>query len=93
MFDEKQNTLDNFYQNYGHISDTNIMIKVTDEQNQEIFLAEGTTDEFGFFSSEFIISDNSKRETLTVTINAENENSKESKILQIFSLGNRTDRD
>lgn len=92
VFDKKQNTLDDFYQNYGRIADAKIMIKVTNEQNQEIFSAEGITDKTGFFSAEFIILDNSKKETLTVTINAENENSKESKILQIFSLGNRIDK-
>ena len=37
---------------------------------------------------EYLIPDNSKRETLTVTINAENENSRSTKFLQIFSLGN-----
>ncbi len=43
-----------------------------------------------FFEIEFFIPEKS-RETFTVTINAENENSKTSKILQIFSLGEPPD--
>ena len=44
----------------------------------------------GFLEIEFFVPEKS-RETFTVTINAENENSKSSKILQIFSLGEPPD--
>jgi len=40
---------------------------------------------------EFLILENLIQQTLTVTINTENENSKSSKILQIFSLGKDSD--
>ena len=61
------------------------------EDNQEFYSSSGITNNKGFFETEFFIPDNSKRETLLVTINAENEDSKSSKILQIFSLGSVPD--
>ena len=92
-FDKEQNKLNNFNQNYGQISDVKTSVKITDEQNQVIHLSNGTTNEFGFFETELLIADNSRRESLTVEIIAENENSRSSKILQIFSLGIRPNND
>jgi hypothetical protein len=45
----------------------------------------GINNNRGFFSTDFLIPKNSQRQILTVTINVENENSKSSKILQVFS--------
>jgi len=87
IYDKEQNKLNDFNQNYGYISNTDITIIVLDEDNQEFHSSSGITNDRGFFETEFLIPDNSKRESLTVTINAENEDSKSSKILQIFSLG------
>ncbi len=87
IFDEEQNKLNNFYQNDGYVSNTNIEVMILDEEGQEYYSTTGTADE-GFYKFEYLIPDQSKRETLTATINAENEYSKSSKILQIFSLGN-----
>ena len=87
IFDKQQNNSNKFYQNFGYISDVSTMITVIDEEGKEVFSSNGITNERGFFGVEFLILDNSKRETLTVTINAENEFSKSTKVLQIFSLG------
>ncbi|WP_179372821.1 hypothetical protein [Nitrosopumilus ureiphilus] len=46
----------------------------------------GITNKNGLFETEFLITENSKKETLTVTITAENEKSESSKTLQIFYL-------
>lgn len=89
IYDKEQNKLNNFSQNYGQISDVNVSVKITNDENQTIHFSEGTTNKFGFFETELLIPDNSKRESLTVEIIAENDNSKASKILQIFSLGAR----
>lgn len=89
IFDAQQNKLNGFYQNYGFIANTNIMITISDQEGQIIFSSEGITNDKGLFKAEYIMPDNSKRETLTITINAENEESKSSKILQLFSFGNR----
>ena len=91
IFDKKQNKLNDFYQNYGHIQNTNIGITIVNEDNQEIFSSNGITNENGLFQTEYFIPENSKRETLTVTITAESENSKSSKLLQVFSLGEPSD--
>lgn len=88
IFDEHQNTLNNFYQNDGTVANTNIEVLIIDEDDQVFYSSNGTTNEKGLYEIEYLIPDNSKRETLTVTINAENENSSSTKILQIFSLGN-----
>ena len=93
IYDKEQNKLNKFSQNYGQISDANVSVKITNEENKTIHSANGTTNEFGFFETEMLIPDNSKRESLTVEIMAENENSKASKILQIFSLGARPQND
>ncbi len=87
IFDEQQNKLNDFYQNYGHISNTNIEVSIIDEDSQNVYSSNGITNSKGFYEIEYLIPENSKRETLTVTINAENEDSKSSKILQVFSLG------
>ena len=87
IFDEEQNKLNNFYQNYGYVSNASVEIMVSDDEGKEIFSSNGVTTDRGFFEAEFLILDNPKRETLTVTINAENEFSKSTKVLQIFDLG------
>jgi hypothetical protein len=89
IFEKEQNKHDYFSQNFGYVSNVNIQVIITDENNQEVFSSTGITNENGFYDTEYLIPDNSKRETLTITINAENENSSSSKILQIFSLGAR----
>jgi hypothetical protein len=88
IFDEEQNKLDNFNQKDGRLANVNIDVLVLDGSNQEFFSNNGTTDDKGFFEARFWIPDNYKRDEFMVTIDAENENSKSSKILQLFTLGN-----
>jgi hypothetical protein len=88
IFDKEQNKHNYFNQNYGQISNVNVQVSITDENNQEVFSFEGITNEGGLIETKYLIPDNSRIETLTVTINAENENSISSKILQVFVLGN-----
>jgi hypothetical protein len=91
IYDTEQNRLNDFNLNQGFVPNTNIEVLVVDEDNQEFYSTSGITNDKGLLEIEFYIPENSKRETLTVTINAENENSKSSKILQIFSLGREPD--
>ena len=88
IFEKEQNKYYNFNQNYGYITNTNIKVTITDADNLEIFSSAGITNDKGLFETKYLIPDNSKRETLTITINAENDNSMSSKILQVFTLGN-----
>ncbi len=81
IFDKDQNKLNDFYKKDGSISNTNIQVTIIDEDNQEFYSSNGITNERGLYEMGYLIPENSKRETLTVTINAENENSKSSKIL------------
>jgi len=90
IYDLEQNRLNDFNQNYGFVPNTSIEVLVIDEENQEFYSTDGSTNDKGFFEIEFFIPENTK-ETFTVTINAENEDSKTTKILQIFSLGERPD--
>jgi len=87
IFNKEQNKLNDFYQNYDFIPNTNIEVSIIDEDNQSVYSSNGTTTNKGLYEMEYLIPENSKRETLIVTINAENENSESSKILQVFSLG------
>ena len=91
IYDAEQNKLNDFYLNYGFVPNTNIEVVVIDEEDQEFYSTDGIINDKEILEIEFYIPENSKRETLTVTINAENENSKSSKILQIFSLGRAPD--
>jgi len=87
IFDEEQNKINNFNQKTGLIPDVNIEILVLDGKNQEFFSTNGTTNTSGFFEARYWIPDNYPRETFTVTIDAENENSKSSKIFQMYTIG------
>jgi len=88
IFEKEQNKYSNFNQNYGYITNTNIKVTITDDDNLEIFSSTGITNDKGLFETKYLVPDNSKRETLAITINAENDNSVSSKILQVFALGN-----
>lgn len=87
IFEKERNKLNNFYQKDNSISNTNIEIIVINEDGQNVYSSNGITNDRGLYEMEYLIPENSKREILIVTINAENENSKSSKILQVFSLG------
>ena len=88
VFEKDQNNYSDYNQNYGYINNTNINIIIIDEENNKVFSSNGITNDKGLFETKYTIPDNSKRETLTITINAENDNSISSKILQVFTLGN-----
>ena len=89
----EQNKLRNFYQNYGFAPNINIEIIVLDQNNEEFFSVNGITNDKGFFETEFYIPERYPQKTLTVTINAQDTDSKSSKILQIFTLGAIPDND
>lgn len=92
-YDPVQNKLNDFNLNYGFVPDININVMVLDENNQEFYSAKGITNNKGFFDTEFYIPERYPQETLTVTIMAEDEDSESSKILQVFTLGARPDKD
>jgi hypothetical protein len=87
IFDEEQNKINNFNQKVGLVPDVNIEIVVLDGKSQEFFSTNGTTDTSGLFETRFWIPDNYPRETLTVTIDADNEKSESSKIFQMYTIG------
>jgi len=90
IYDINQNKLNDFNLNYGFVPDTNVKVLVLDGENQEFYSVNGTTNDKGLLEIEFFVPEKSQ-ETFTITIDAENENSKSSKILQIFSLGETPD--
>lgn len=93
IFDSNQNKLNDFNQNSGYIPNTNIKIIVLDKNGQMFLSSDGITNERGFYNAEFFIPRNSQSGTFTVIIDAENDNSKSSKTIQIFSLGEVPDHD
>ena len=86
-YDPNQNKLKDFNQNYGFLENVNIKVTVLDENNDEFYSVTGVTNNKGFFETEFYIPERYPKETLTVTINAEDDDSRSSKILQVFTLG------
>lgn len=87
IFDINQNKLNDFNQNYGYLSNTNIKIIVLDKNGQTFSSSDGITNERGFYNIEFFIPKNSQSGTFTIIINAENDNSKSTKTIQIFNRG------
>ncbi len=87
IFDNESNKFNDFFQQGGRVPNVNMNILILDGSDQEFFSFNGTTNKNGFLETKVWIPDNYKRDTLTVTIDAENENSKSSKILQLFTLG------
>lgn len=90
-FHPEQNVINDFNQNYGFISNAKINVVVLDEDNQEFYSHVGTTNDKGLLEIQFPIPENYPEQTFEVIINAENENSKSSKTLQIFGLGEKSD--
>jgi len=93
IFDSNQNKSNDFNQNYGYVANTNIKMTVLDKNGQVFSSSNGITNERGFYNTEFFIPKNSQSGTFTVTINAENDNSKSTKTIQIFNLGEVPDHD
>ncbi|KAF6244594.1 hypothetical protein [Nitrosopumilus sp. b2] len=87
VYDPTQNKLNDFNLNYGFLANTSIEVIVLDEDGKKFHSSTGFTNNKGLFETEFYIPERYPRETLTVTINAEDQDSKSSKILQIFTLG------
>lgn len=87
VFDEEINKLDDYNQKDGTISNVNINVLVIDGRSQEFFSTNGTTNDSGFYETKFWIPDNYRRDTLTVTVDAENENSESSKIFKVSTIG------
>ena len=67
------------------------MVTVLEEEKQVFYSTTGISNDKGLLEIEFLIPENSIRQTFTVITNVENENSKSSKILEIFSLGEISD--
>lgn len=93
LYDPQENILRDFNLNYGFVQNANIKVIVFDGNNQEFYSTTGITDKKGYFEMEFSIPERYPRETMTVTIIAENEQSKSSKIFEIFTLGAIPDND
>jgi hypothetical protein len=88
IFEQNENKLNLFNKKDGFISNVKIDVLVLDDNQEKFFSVNGTSNQSGFFETQFLIPDNYKRSELSIIINAENENSKSSKILQLFTLGN-----
>lgn len=87
IFDSNQNKSNDFNQNYGYVPNTNIKITVLDKQGQIFSSSDGIVNEVGFYNVQFFIPKHNQSGTFTVIIDAENDNSKSSKTIQIFNLG------
>jgi hypothetical protein len=92
-YDPQQNKLKDFNLNYGFLKNIDIKVTVLDENDKEFHSTTGVTNDKGFFETEFFIPERYPQETLTVTVSAEDNDSKSSKILQMFTLGAIPDND
>ena len=93
IFDSNQNKLNDFNQNYGFVPNTTIKTTILDENGQIFSSSDGITNERGFYNTQFFIPKNNQNGIFTIIIDAENDNSKASKTIQIFNLGEVPDHD
>lgn len=92
-YDPQQNKLKDFNLNYGFLKNIDIKVTVLDENDKEFHSSAGITNDKGFFETEFYIPERYPQRTLTVTVSAEDDNSKSSKILQMYTIGTIPDND
>lgn len=87
IFDPIQNKMNDFNQNYGMIQ--NAQVKILVENNEEqIFSEDLIVNDKGLVETEFVMPLD-RISTYTVTITAENDESKSTKIIQLINLGSK----
>ncbi len=94
VFDAELNQFNNFDQNWGYVSGTNILVEIFNEDDELLTSMSGKTGNTGFFESKYYVAAHlAPRGTYTVNVTADNGQDKVTKTLSMFVLGQapRTD--
>jgi len=90
VFDAKLNTLNDFNQNWGYLSDIDVLIEITDPENEPLLSFKGKTDHNGTFEAGFFIFNKTLKGAYTVKISVGPENNQTTETLSMFVLGDKS---
>jgi hypothetical protein len=90
VFDAELNKSNNFNQNWGHLSNIDILVEITNTKNELLTSFKGETDHNGIFEDDFIVKTKTMKGEYFVKIFAGTGNNQVTKTLSMFVLGDKS---
>jgi len=90
VFDAKLNTLNDINQNWGHLSDIDVLIEITNPENEPLTSFKGKTDHNGTFEAGFLVFHKTLKGEYIVKISVGPENNQTTETLSMFVLGDKS---
>ncbi len=91
VFDAELNKFDDFNQNWGYLSDIDVLVEITNPENEPLTSFKGKTDSNGTFEAGFLVFHKTMKGEYTVKISIGSENNQATKTLSTFILGDLSD--
>ncbi len=91
VFDAELNKFDNFNQNWGYLSDVDVLVEITNPENEPLTSFKGKTDSSGTFEAGFLVFHKTMKGEYAVKISVGSENNQATKTLSMFILGDLSD--
>jgi len=91
VFDAELNKFDDFNQNWGYLSDIDVLVEITNPENEPLTSFKGKTDSNGTFEAGFLVFYKTMKGEYTVKISVGSENNQATKTLSMFILGDLSD--
>jgi len=91
VFDAELNKFDDFNQNWGHLSDVDVLVEITNPENEPLTSFKGKTDSNGTFEAGFLVFHKTMKGEYAVKISVGSENNQATKTLSMFILGDLSD--
>jgi len=87
VFDAELNTLNDINQNWGYLSDIDVLIEITNPENEPLRSFKGKTDHNGTFEAGFLVFSKTLKGEYIVKISVGPENNQTTETLSMFVLG------
>jgi len=91
VFDAELNKFDDFNQNWGYLSDIDVLVEITNPENEPLTSFKGKTDSNGTFEAGFLVFYKTMKGEYAVKISVGSENNQATKTLSMFILGDLSD--
>jgi len=91
VFDVELNKFDDFNQNWGYLSDIDVLVEITNPENEPLTSFKGKTDSNGTFEAGFLVFYKTMKGEYAVEISVGSENNQATKTLSMFILGDLSD--
>lgn len=91
VFDVELNKFDDFNQNWGYLSDIDVLVEITNPENEPLTSFKGKTDSNGTFEASFLVFHKTMKGEYAVKISVGSENNQATKTLSMFILGDSSD--